>query len=443
MKYILVFILLSFFIAKETHAQQNESNTENFLTLEDIWESAGNNNKHVKAELLETKKKDQMVRLAKADYLPDLALNGSYHRNTQMPVYEDGFFSSPDYFPIGKYGYGAGYELNFQVYDGGKKYRNVKLKKEEKNLAEHQYEATQNDIKLIAAITYYDLFRNLQFRDLVQQEILTEKSQLNTIEDLYKNGIVLKSDLLRASVKLSDIELSLSEINNNIQLAIQRLNILMGRDENTNIEIDYHELSLPGNFDDIENEDFSDRALQGNFSYKISLDKLNISKLNLRQSQSNILPKISLFSYYNLKFPQVFLYPYSSNRYGFGQFGVKMSFPIDAFYKNSHRVTANKLAYKQEIINRDIVRDQFSTAIREIHLQLQYLKESIGTENKNIERATESVRVLKDAYYNQQLTLTDLLDAETQLLDAKFRLMASKINVRIEYLKLRRVMGIL
>lgn len=443
MKYILVFILLSFFIVKETHAQQNENKTANFLTLEEIWESAGNNNKHVKAELLETKKKDQMVRLAKADYLPDLALNGSYHRNTKMPVYEGGFFSSPDYFPIGKYGYGAGYELNFQVYDGGKKYRNVKLRKEEKNLAEHQYEATQNNIKLIAAITYYDLFRNLQFRDLVQQEIITEKSQLNTIEDLYKNGVVLKSDLLRASVKLSDVELSLSEINNNIQLAVQRLNILMGRDENKSIEIDYHELSLPGDFDDIENEDFLDRALQGNFSYKMSLDKLNISKLNLRQSQSNILPKISLFSYYNLKFPQVFLYPYSSNRYGFGQFGVKLSFPIDAFYKNSHRVTANKLAYEQESINREIVRDRLSTDIREIHLQLQYLKESIGTENKNIERATESVRVLKDAYYNQQLTLTDLLDAETQLLDAKFRLMASKINVRIEYLKLRQTMGLL
>ncbi|CAK7079919.1 MAG: hypothetical protein PARBA_03373 [Parabacteroides sp.] len=443
MKYILVFILLFSFITKESYAQQNTGRFDNFLTLEDIWKNIEKNNKNIKVELLEIKRREQIIHSAIADYFPDISLNANYDRNTKMPVYENELFSTPDYFPIGKYGYGVGYELSLDLYDGGKKYRNTKLRKEEKNLVVHQCEATKNNIKLIAAVTYYDLFRNLQFRDLVQQEILADKLQLKTIENFYNNGVVLKSDLLRASVKLSDIELSLSEINNNIQLDIQQLNILMGRDENNSIEINYHELFSFGDLNCSGYEELTNIALKENFICKMALDRLNISKLNIRQSKANILPKIAFFSYYNIKYPQVFLYPYSSNQYGFGQFGIKISFPIDAFYKNSYKVTANKLAYKQERINRNIVEDKLSIKIREIYLQLQYSKESIETANKNIVRVTETVRVLKNAYYNQQLTLTDLLDAETDLLDAKFKLMTSKINLQIEYLKLREAMGVL
>jgi outer membrane protein len=45
---------------------------------------------------------------------------------------------------------------------------------------------------------------------------------------LKANGVVLKSDVLRAELKLSKQKLSLVELNNDLAIANQKLNILIG-----------------------------------------------------------------------------------------------------------------------------------------------------------------------------------------------------------------------
>lgn len=440
MRYIFLTIIMLSMIVSDAYAQKSKNQT-NYFTIEDIWGLIEENNKNLKISKLELDRREQIIRSAKSDYLPDIQIDATYNRNTKMPVYKGGDLSSPEYFPIGKYGYGVGYELNLDIYDGGKRHRNIRKRKEESKLAEYQHEAKKGNIKLITATLYYELLKNFQVRDLIEQEIQSDKLQLKTIEDFFNNGIVLKSDVLRASVRLSHIELSLSEVNNSIALVTQKLNLLIGRDESEPVLIDYTEIPLQVNKDIYE--DCLALAFKENYSYKIASERINISKIDLQQSKANILPKISLFSYYNFKFPQTSLYPYSRDLYGFGQIGVKLTVPIDAFYKNNHKVNANRFLYEQERINKEILKDELSEDIKSYYLQLNYLEQRIETAQKNIERVTESVRVIKNAYYNQQLTLTDLLDAETQLLEAKFEYTSAQINKQIVYLQLKEIIGIL
>lgn len=440
MRYIFLTIIMLSMIVSDAYAQKSKNQT-NYFTIENIWGLIEENNKNLKISKLELDRREQIIRSAKSDYLPDIQIDATYNRNTKMPVYKGGDLSSPEYFPIGKYGYGVGYELNLDIYDGGKRHRNIRKRKEESKLPEYQHEAKKSNIKLITATLYYELLKNFQVRDLIEQEIQSDKLQLKTIEDFFNNGIVLKSDVLRASVRLSHIELSLSEVNNSIVLVTQKLNLLIGRDESEPVLIDYTEIPLQVNKD--INEDCLALAFKENYSYKIASERINISKIDLQQSKANILPKISLFSYYNFKFPQTSLYPYSRDLYGFGQIGVKLTVPIDAFYKNNHKVNANRFLYEQERINKEILKDELSEDIKSYYLQLNYLEQRIETTQKNIERVTESVRVIKNAYYNQQLTLTDLLDAETQLLEAKFEYTSAQINMQIVYLQLKEIIGIL
>lgn len=440
MRYLFLTIIMLSMIVSDAYAQKSKNQTS-YFTIEDIWGLIEENNKNLKISKLELDRREQIIRSAKSDYLPDIQIDATYNRNTKMPVYKESGLSSPEYFPIGKYGYGVGYELNLDIYDGGKRHRNIRKRKEESKLAEYQHEAKKGNIKLITATLYYELLKNFQVRDLIEQEIQSDKLQLKTIEDFFNNGIVLKSDVLRASVRLSHIELSLSEVNNSIALVTQKLNLLIGRDESEPVLIDYTEIPLQVNKDIYE--DCLALAFKENYSYKIASERINISKIDLQQSKANILPKISLFSFYNFKFPQTSLYPYSRDLYGFGQIGVKLTVPIDAFYKNNHKVNANRFLYEQERINKEILKDELSEDIKSYYLQLNYLEQRIETAQKNIERVTESVRVIKNAYYNQQLTLTDLLDAETQLLEAKFEYTSAQINKQIVYLQLKEIIGIL
>lgn len=440
MRYLFLSITTFWMIVCNTYAQKNVVQID-YFTIEDIWSIIEENNKNLKISQLELKKREQLIQSAKSEYLPDIKLEGAYNRNTKMPVYKNGIFSSSEYFKVGKYGYGAGYELNFDIYDGGKRFRTIRKRKEENRLASYQYDATKSNIKLVTANLYYELLKSYKFKDLIEQEIASDKLQLKTIENFYKNGIVLKSDVLRASVKLSNIVLSLSDINNSIELIIQKLNLLMGRDENEPLPIDHSEIPLQTGHNTSDNG--LEYALQRNSLYQIASERIKISKLDLRLSKVDMIPKVSLFSYYSFKYPQTSLYPYSSNTYGFGQIGVKLTIPIDAFYKSNHKVKASRFSYQQEQMNRAIFKDQLAEDIKSYHLKLEYLEQKIETAQENIIRVAESVRVIKNAYYNQQLTLTDLLDAETQLLEAKFEHTSAQINKQTVYLQLKEVLGIL
>ena len=57
------------------------------------------------------------------------------------------------------------------------------------------------------------------------------RSYYDQITELYNNGVVLKSDLLRAQLQLSQQETNLLTMENNLELSMQQLNILIGNED--------------------------------------------------------------------------------------------------------------------------------------------------------------------------------------------------------------------
>lgn len=439
-KYLIVLILISFW--NNVNAQDKWDSDK--ISLQQVWKEVDLRNKQLKLEDFSRKQADTEIQMAKDKKLPSIAVLGTTGVNTNLPIYNKGLFSSHDSFTVSRYTYSLGYLLDFDLYDGGKKNRNVEIKKLESARYKNEYDMQRINIRYAAAVIYYDLYKFEQFKQFTESEIETEKKQLATVESLFKNGIVLKSDVLRINVKISQLELTRSEIEKKIIIAKQRLNILMGKESDAPISAQQHE-----NIDILQFSEkssyiyFVNIAVNRAPDFKISENEYEISNLQLKQVKSHILPKVSFYSNYSYNYPQSSFYPYSQNLWGFVQTGIKVSMSLDKLYTNKHAIESAAHLNAQQIQKMEIKKDEIMVNIREAYLQKEQAFEAVKTAEQNIMEITETVRIIRSSYINQESLLTDLLDAENLLLEAKFALTSAQINVVLSHLRLLAKTGII
>ena len=438
-QFIILLSALTFSILKNANAQEKTDS----LSLEKVWKIAESQNRQLQLADLSRKESHITILEAKDKSLPELSVMGNYALNSKMLIYNDGLFSSPQNVPVSKYGYGFGYNLDFNIYNGGSDKRNIKIKQEEEIRNQHEFELQHDHIKYAIAIAYYDLYKFLQFRDFISTEITTEKKQLQTIKTLNRNGVVLKSDVLRTAVKLSQLKLSHSDVEKKIQLAIQQLNIYMGRQSEAPLKINDQEGSSLNDEKYAEYEDYVAVALHKSPDYKISNSDIRLSELSIKQVKTSLLPKLSLYSRYNYTYPQASFYPYSNDLWGYGQTGIKLMFSLDNLYKSKHSIAHARNRNDQEKEQANIKKDEITIKVKEAFLQRQQALESLENAKENIRQSTETVRVIRNSYLNQESLLTDLLDAENVLLEAKLTLTSAKVNLRLSHIRLLVITGIL
>ena len=417
--------------------------TVNVFSLEKIWAVAESHNRQLKLSDLNVAESKLEVLEAKDRLLPELSVGGDLKLNSQFLIYNNGLFSSPQNVPVSEYGYGLGYNFNLGLFSGGKERRNIKIKQEEEIRGRYEQDLQKHSVKFNIAVSYYDLYKYLHFREFITAEIAAENKQLKLIKNMNRNGIVLKSDVLRTSVKLSQLELSLSDVEKKIDITKQRLNMLMGREGEAQFSISYKDGFETGAFKSSAYADYIDIALNQSPDYKIVNSDIKLTEMSIKQLKATLLPKVSLYSNYNYNYPQISFYPYSNDLWGFGQTGIKVQFSIDNLYKNKHAVARAQVVNDEAKENARIKKDEISIQVKEAYLQQQQSLESVETAQKDIIKTTEIVRVIRNSYLNQESLLTDLLDAENTLLGAKFNLTTAQTNLKLSHIRLLAIIGIL
>lgn len=433
-------ILLALFV-QSLYAQHIEN--ARVLSLEEIWKVAETNNRQLKLSDLNLQQSNLEILEAKDRLLPELSVGGDAKLNSKFLIYDNGLFSSPQDVPVKGYGCGVGYNLNVNLYNGGKDKRNIVIKKEQAVRIQYEVDLQKHSVKYNVAAAYFDLYKFLHFHDFLDAEIKAEKKQLTLVESLHKNGTVLKSDVLRTSVKLAQLELGLSDVTKKIEIAKQRLNILMGRENDAELAIKYQDTIELSAITEGDYEDYLDIAFNKSPEYKIAYSAVKLSEMNIKQVKATLLPKVSLYSTYNYTYPQISFYPYSNDLWGFGQTGVKVQFSIDNLYKSKHSIAHAQVVSNEAREKANIKKDEIYLQVKDAYLQRQQALESMETAEQNIIKTAETVRVIRSSYINQESLLTDLLEAENALLEAKFNLTTAQTNVKLTQIRLLAIIGIL
>jgi outer membrane protein len=431
--------MLASFYPASAHQSPADTLQNTPLTLTQVWERAANFSKAVQMKQLHLEGSVEQIKDAKFERLPEVNIDGEYARITNMPIYENGLFKAPQQFEVLHQTYTAGADAYLNLYNGNKTNIEINARKTENKIAVEQKKLTLSEIKLRAAAYYLDMQRSIIFRDLLIKDIAAQEKQLQQIQALKANGVVLKSDVLRAGLKLSKQKLSLVELNNDLAIANQKLNILIGLPDEQKIIPTQN--SVLDSLTLKSNTDYLNDAGSNSYQIKISEQETELKKLQLKNIKANVSPKVGLFGLYKYSYPQIFLYPYSPYIYGIGMGGIKASFAISSIYHNYHKTKVAKLEYESQEIEHAQTQDNVRQQVNEAYLRFNEALNRIEVSKTNVKQATENRRIVSNTYFNQTSLITDLLDADTQLLQTHFDLAAAQIAAQLKYFQLQNVTG--
>ncbi|WP_336664498.1 TolC family protein [Elizabethkingia meningoseptica] len=434
----LAFMLGTFFPAfAQTQVLKNDTL---YLSLKQAWQKAEENSRHIQMNQMETDISAIRLKDTKLERLPEVQVKGSVEKASNIPVYENGIFSRPSQHEVIHTLYKVGADFYLNIYNGNK--LNLKIKQEEvlQKIKQIQKDQTISDIHYKTASLYLDLQKSLIFRKLIKEDIADQKLQLKEIKALYKNGVVLKSDVLRVELDLSKREMTLITIENDILIAMQKLNIILGiPDGNTVIP---EELNTE-EYKNLSYDDCLKLALEHSFEYHLSEQQTELSRLHLKDVQANVRPKLGMYGEFYYANPQIFLYPYNPNWYSLGIVGLRASFSLSSLYHNAQKVKAAKLEFEKEEVQHKNTEDEIRQRVKEAYLRYLEALEQIKLAERNVTQAKENARIIKNTYFNQASLVTDLLDANIQLLQTLFELESSKIIAQNKYYLLQNVTGTL
>lgn len=410
-------------------------------SLQEIWQKAAAHSRQVKIIRQAADIANEEVQDTRLERLPEVGITGSAEVASNLAIYENGIFARPtEQHEVIHNLYKVGADFYLNLYHGSKLNLKITENKLLQQIANIKKEETLSAVRYQSAVLYLDLQKSLIFRELMLKDIADQEKQLEEIKAFHRNGTVLKSDVLRVELDLSRRKMTQVTIENDIRIATQKLNILIGEPDTRAI--------LPVAFRETDKQNdpyerYLEVALEHSFPYHISEKKTVLSKTNLQQVKTNVMPKIGLYGDYWYSNPQIFLFPYNPAWYSLGVTGVKLAWPVSSLYHNIHKVRAAKLELEKEEEAHHDMEDKMRQQVWEAYHRYQESLVQISVSTANVTQAAENARIIKNTYFKQTALITDLLDADVQLLRSRFELASARIAAEQKFYLLQNITGVL
>ena len=367
----------------------------------------------------------------KSERLPEVSLQGDGYFKNMVPL---GTSAPSDNSLLYHFNIGS----EFDLYTGGRHTYAIERRKQEHEMSQEEVRKVEQEVELNAYVLLYDIHRNIEYRNFVRSSIHLREKEYERIDHLYQNGLVLKSDLLRSKLYITDLQKDEVAITNSIDILSDQLRVMLGMDKqfvvkpNLQKDLTYQ---VKESF-----EELYQYALQHSPLLKIHRIQKATAETKLKEIRSELRPQVKLYAQYGAGSP---LQPKTYDHQLGGEIGAKVSFSLSSFYKTKHEQNAQKKRIMQEEWEMNEEEEQLRNRIFELYTR--YHESLLNTERalQKIKMSEESHRILTNSYYNQQALLIDVLESETQSMEASFEWVEAVVDSQKYYWALKQICGYL
>lgn len=324
-----VLIIVSLFLSANIFAQKQ-------WKLEDCIGYALQNNITIKRQALQTEIANNNLTQSKIDLLPDLNAGGNHTFGSGKVL--DNSYQFTNTANDGSFGL----QSNFTVFNGFQKLNTLKMNKYNFMGTIQNLEKIKNDISINIASGYLQILYTKELRDVANSELEVTKMQVEKTKKLFEVGNVAKGSLLDIQATAATEDASLTDAQNNLNLAYLTLAQMLDLDTVKNFTIFIpEEISVPEAFSD--NPDSIYRIALSNLPQIKSAEySLLVAKSQLSIANGYRSPQISLTANYYTR------YDFNAHKYAATDYTYSnpLSYPI------SEQLSDN--LYKQVAINLSI-----------------------------------------------------------------------------------------
>lgn len=342
-------------------------------------------------------------------------------------------FSIKDY-------YNYSFSVEQPLYRGRSLVTGVEIGELDLELSKASMAQTQNDIILAVNEAYYDLLKTRKVEKVAEQSVKEREAHLKDAKAFYKAGLIPKNDMLQSEVQLAGAKIELLRAMNLSTMALARLNTLLRRPVQTQIQI--------ADILKYEPSEISwEAAVQQAKNYRPELRQSEIvvekADKNITLSKAPYLPAVSVSANYLKQGDNIL-----AREYPFGSSEVKtaeatLEWRFWAWGQRKDKMAAAKYNMKKAQENQTELLDNIVLQVREAYVDTLEAEYNIEVTEKAIEQAEEDFRINQSRFQAQLGTTTDVLDAQTRLTRAKINYYSALYNYRISLMRLAWATGTL
>ncbi len=269
---------------------------------------------------------------------------------------------------------------------------------------------------------------------VARKSLKRSEDHLRLAEARKEVGAVPLADVLRARVSLANARLALVGARSAVDVARGNLNTTMGRPAETPLRIREvgPALAPPGSF---SMDDAMKKAVAGRPELRAAANREAAGRESVRAARSAYGPTVTAEAAYG-RLDNAF-FPMDKN----WAVGVSVQIPVFTGFERRHtlaRARAKLSQAENERLQAELgVRQEIWTAHADV---VKAYDSAVAVEALNAD-ARESLRMADERYKVGAGTITDLLDAETNLAEAEAAKVRTEYGYRVAKAELRRAMG--
>jgi outer membrane protein TolC len=429
-KYLIACTFLTFVFSNAIVTQVAAQETTKSISLDEAISAALTNNKDVHLASLDENIATARFKQTEAIFLPQVNLSYTA-MSTNNPLNAFGFklqqrTISPNDFnpallnhPSGTTDFMAKLEVQQPLINMDMLYQR---KGAEKQTEVYQYKTRRTKEYLAFEVqkAYLQLQLAYDAERVLAEALQTATSVYTYTDNHFKQGLIQKSDVLNAQVRVTTIESQRAAAKSNIRNASDYLGLLMG--EKTGVI--YQTIEASAN--DQPDNNASRGVAVSRADFMAMQKAIDASDLMIKSSRMSYLPKLNAFG--NYQYNDSHLVGFNANAY---LVGVQLSWDIFKGNKTKNTITVQKLERDKLAEQLAQQKDQSQLELNKAYRDLSDAQFEISQEKAAIEQASESLRILKNRFQQGLVNTTDVLMAETQRSQQKFLLARAQFTLNL------------
>jgi len=412
----LLFFTVSFFppLLSSAAADQDTSLPEP-LSMGEAIQIAVEQNPEIKAARFQMDAVKSNSLKSQSGFYPQLNFSQSFNRTTN-PMWAFGtklnqsVITQADFNPVSLNdpdainNFASTFALSWSIYEGGRTKLGWEQAKQNLSIASLTLERTRQNVIAQTAAAYVGLVLAQKNIMVIKQALETATANLKMIQSRYDSGFVVKSDLLRAKVRMADLEQQYLLAKSRFKIGEAMLNASMGSGDANPLN-PVTPLSI-----DSEISETIDNWINMALSKRPEIENLRlkeeIAKKEVEKSRAGHYPDVNLIGNYEINSED---FSDSADNYTLGAV-VRVNIFSGNRISEETKAAKSMLSWVQEM--QKSLELGIKVQAREAFLKAKSARERIRVAKIAVSQAEEGLRIVKNRYNNGLLTIIHLLDAE-------------------------------
>jgi outer membrane protein len=386
-----------------------------------------------------------------ASRLPSLRLGAGYTRLSEVPPFEVTLPISPTPIVVSQ-SYFNNWSLRLAVQQPVFTGFRLEAGAESARMLERSagLDLAKDRSELVYAVksAYWGLARARDYEAVVAETIGQVREHLKDVRAFYDQGLLVKNEVLRAEIQLSNAELAGIDARNAVEIARTALNSLAGFPIGTDLELITSAESQASRVagpaetgDEAAAGALLDTALAGRPELRAAEFRIKASEAGLKAAKAGWYPQVSLAGNFYYLRPNSRYMPALDRFKSTWDVGLAVSFDLWNWGQTKNQAEQARAQLAQARDARDLLEDQAVLEVTQCRLALTQARRKIEVAAAAVGQADENLRLVRERFRQGVALNADVLDAEVFLLQARTTKVQAAIDLVLAQARLEKALG--